>query len=434
MAKGSRRKILNRAEDQRGVALLMVLWLSVALSVIAMTTAYLVRTEVEAVRNQIESQRGYYLARGGIEAAVYSIIRSATPQPAGEERSGQAVEFLPGQRWLRFDFAGGGNSVVEVVPENAKLNVNQASAEQLAALLQTLGLPANESAELAAAIVDWRTPQGSMVGSPFDSYYAWLPQPYAARHAPLEHLEELLPVRGMSREVFFGRMEQNLRGEWQKWPPLGDWLTTETTGGAVNPNYAPQEVLRVLPGWNDALAAAVVASRAAAPVHSLEELQAAVPGVSSVALLSPLTLSQGTIYTLTATGFLPDSGVRRSVRALLRIAPDLPLYHRVLAWWEEWPFAQEPPESLLADIGRFSETYLPLRAPAKPRIVSVAPFDKLRAGSPGLASILGMDPRLTPWAKNLPSPSTSSGQALRGFGGRYTFLQNALETGSRSRL
>lgn len=416
MAKRSRRKILNRAADQRGVALLVVLWLAAALSVMAMTTAYLVRTEVEAVRNQIEAQRGYYLARGGIEAAVYSIIRSATPQPAGAERSGQAVEFLPGQRWLRFDFAGG-SGVVEVAPENAKLNVNQASAEQLAALFQTLGLAANESAQLAAAIVDWRTPQGSMAGSSFDSFYAGLPQPYAARHAPLEHLEELLPVRGMSREVFFGRMEQNLRGEWQKWPPLGDLLTTETTWGAVNPNYAPDEVLRVLPGWNDALAAAVVAARKAAPFRSLEELQAAVPGVSSVALLSPLTFLQGPAYTLTATGFLPDSGVRRSVRALVRIAPDLPLYHRVLAWWDEWPFAQEPPQTLLADLGRFSERYLPLRAPAKPRIVSVAP--------PGLASILGMDPRLTPWAKNLPP--------LRGFGGRYTFPQNALETGSWSR-
>ncbi|MBI4460964.1 MAG: general secretion pathway protein GspK [Acidobacteria bacterium] len=344
MAKRSQRQILEKTlADQRGVALLVVLWLAASLSVMAMATAYLVRTEVEAVRNQIEAQRGYYLARGGIEAAVYSIARAALPQTPGAESSGQAGEFRPGQRWLRFDFSGG-SSVVEVVPENAKLNVNQASAEQLAVLFQTLGLAANESAQLAAAIVDWRSPQGSTVGSPFDSYYAGLPQPYAARHAPLENLEELLPVQGMSREVFFGRMEQGLQGEWQKWPPLADLLTTENTFGMVNLNYAPYEVLRTLPGWNEALATAVVAARAAAPFRSLEELQSAVPGLSSVLLLSPLTLSQGPVYTLRATGVLPGSGVRRSVRALLRIAPDLPLGHRVLAWWDDWPFAQEPPE------------------------------------------------------------------------------------------
>ena len=42
-------------DEDRGVALLAVLWLSVALSLIAMTTAYLVRTEAAAVSNHVEA-------------------------------------------------------------------------------------------------------------------------------------------------------------------------------------------------------------------------------------------------------------------------------------------------------------------------------------------------------------------------------------------
>ncbi|MBI4465013.1 MAG: general secretion pathway protein GspK, partial [Acidobacteria bacterium] len=382
--------MIGEATEQKGVALLAVLWLATALSVMAMATSYLVRTEVEAVRNQIEAQRGYYLARGGIEAAVYSLARSASLQPGSYV---QQDEVLPGQRWLRFDFPGG-SCVVEIMPENAKLNVNQAPPEQLAVLFGALGLSDSESAELAEAVVDWRSPVGLNAASTLDAYYAGLPQPYGARHAPVEHLEELLPVRGMSRDVFFGRVEQNPQGDWQKWPPLADLLTTETTFGMMNPNYAAYEVLRALPGWNEALAAAVVAARTASPFRSLAELQSAVPAVASVGLLSPLTFAQGPTYTLTATGILGGSGVRRSVRGLVRIAPNLPLYHRVLGWWDDWPFAHEPPEMVLAELGRFSETTLLLQTSAKPMIVSVAP--------PGLASILGMDPRLTPWAKNLP--------------------------------
>jgi len=325
------------AGNQQGVALLAVLWLAVALSFMGMATAHLVRTEVAAVSNQIDSQRSYYLARGGIEAAVYSIARPAEVQPEAPEAPSQPSAFLPGKRWLQYEFPGG-SCTVEVVPENAKLNINQSPPEQLEALFVSLGLPTNESLQLAAAIEDWRSPRTSDVGSLLDAFYAGLPQPYLARHAPLKQLEELLPVRGMSRSLFFGRMERSPEGRWQKWPSLADLLTTQQDAGiAVNPNYAPYEVLRVLPGWNDAMAAAVIAARAVAPFRSLEDLQAAAPQISAVAGLAPLTLVQGPAYTLTATGFLPGSGVRRSVRALVLIGSGQPLYHRVLGWWDDWP-------------------------------------------------------------------------------------------------
>ena len=332
-------KKINGAKKQRGVALLAVLWLTVALSFMGMTTSYLVRTEVEAVSNQIESQRSYYLARGGIEAAIHSIVR-----PSMTPATDQPVDYRPGQRWLEFEFPSG-FSRVEVVPENAKLNINLVSAEQLAALFFSLGLPTSRSLEMAAAIVDWRTPRTSDVGSLFDSYYASLPRPYPARHAPLERLEELLPVKGMSRSLFFGRVEYSPEDRLLRMPPLADLLTAQSAGFAVNPNYAPYEVLRVLRGWNDSMAAAVVEARTAAPFRSLEDLRLAVPETSTVTSLAPLTFAQGPIYTLTATGTLPDSGVRRSVRALVRVGPALPLYHQVLAWWDNWPFESGSPQT-----------------------------------------------------------------------------------------
>ena len=184
---------------QRGVALLAVLWLAVALSAMALATSYLVRTEVDAARNQMEAQQSYFLARGGIEAAIDSVARSSLAPPPATGEAGPRPEFLPGQRWLRYEFPGG-RCVVEVVPENAKLNVNLAPAAQLAALFRALGVSPTESADLAAAIVDWRSPRVSDVGSVFDAFYAGLPRPYKARHAALEHIEELLLVKGMSRE------------------------------------------------------------------------------------------------------------------------------------------------------------------------------------------------------------------------------------------
>ena len=332
-------------EQQKGIALLAVLWLSVALSAMALATSYLVRTEIEAARNQIEAQQSYFLARGGIEAAIDSIARSGFAAPPAQGEASHRPEFLAGQRWLRYEFPGG-RCAVEVAPENAKLNINQSPPEQLEALFRALGLSPAESADLAAAMVDWRSPRVSDAGSVFDAFYAGLPRPYKARHAALEHIEELLLVKGMGREMFFGRLEEKPEGGWRRRPPLTDLLTTEATGGAVNPNYAPLEVLLALPGWDEAAATSVIAVREATPLESWNEVQAAAPFAVAAGGIALLTLAQGPVYTLTATCSVPDSAARRSVRALVEIAPNQPLYHQILGWWDNWPFAPEPPPAL----------------------------------------------------------------------------------------
>lgn len=328
-------------DKQTGVALLAVLWLTVALSALAFATAYLVRTEVEAAANRIEAAQGAFLARGAIEAAVDTIARSTFLSPAARGEAAATPEFVAGQRWLPYEFPGG-RCVVEVVPENAKLNVNFAPPEQLAGLFRALGLGAAESAELALAIEDWRLPRISDAGSVFDAYYAALSPPYRAGHAPLGQLEELLLVKGMTRELFFGRLEELRAGGWQKRSPLADLLTVSGAGGAVNVNYAPLEVLLALPGWNEAAATTVMRVRERTPFESLSEIEALAPAAGG----ANLATVSGSFYMLTATCVPGDGTARRSVRALLEITPNQPLYHQVLGWWENWPFPNEPPEAL----------------------------------------------------------------------------------------
>jgi len=334
-------------DKQRGVALLAVLWLTVALSAMAFATAYLVRTEVEAAANRIEAAQGYFLARGAIEAAVDSMARSVFLPPAAAGGTGPTPEFAAGQRWLRYDFSGG-RCVVEVVPENAKLNVNFATPEQLAGLFRALGVSPGESAELGLAIEDWRLPRISEAGSVFDAYYAALSPPYRAGHTPLAQLEELLLVKGMGRELFFGRLEEIREGGWRKRAPLGDLLTVAPTVGAVNLNYAPLEVLLALPGWNEAAAATVMGVRERTPFESLSEIEALAPSGGLAGGGSNLTTVPGSFYMLTATCVPEDGTARRSVRALSEITPNQPLYHQVAGWWDNWPFPNDPPQALVS--------------------------------------------------------------------------------------
>ena len=91
------------------------------------------------------------------------------------------------------------------------------------------------------------------------------------------------------------------------------------------------------------MAAEIIAARSRTPFRTIEELQSAEPQIAISGSLASLTFATGPVYTLTATGYLPGSGVRRSVRALVQIDPSIPLYHRVLGWWDDWPAANEFP-------------------------------------------------------------------------------------------
>src|SRR5207244_6517382 len=79
-----------------------------------------------------------------------------------------------------------------------KLNINTANPNDLRRLVQVITADPNRSEEIVQGIVEWRGagPAGppSLIGGPT----------FQPRHASFEEIEELLLVRGMTPEVFYG--------------------------------------------------------------------------------------------------------------------------------------------------------------------------------------------------------------------------------------
>ena len=68
------------------------------------------------------------------------------------------------------------------------------------------------------------------------AYYAGLQRPYTAKNAPIDCIEELLMIKGVTRELFYGTGES---------PGLAQCLSAY--GDArININTAPRPVLRAL--------------------------------------------------------------------------------------------------------------------------------------------------------------------------------------------
>jgi len=94
-----------------------------------------------------------------------------------------------------------------ITPENGKLNLNDASEEEIEqlfmAVLPLLGV--ENTPELVAAFLDWRDADDEMrPGGAESDYYSTLKPAYRAKNGKLDTVEELLLVKGFSAAILYG--------------------------------------------------------------------------------------------------------------------------------------------------------------------------------------------------------------------------------------
>lgn len=323
------------SDSRRGGALLAVLWLAAALAAIAFTVAHTVRGETERTATAADGVRAYYLATGGIERALLWM------QWAGESTAdGKPKYWRSGIPLLRYDFPTG-EAVVEIIPESSKLNINSASPEELGAMLAQVGAGARASA-IAQAIVEWRTP--SAAGSGPGAYSRGLASSFEPPHASFQEIEELLLVRGMTPELFYGRTERGADGRLTTYPGVRACVSVfGSAGGGIDVNTAEPPVL-LAAGIPPDLVSTILRQRAAVP-FTKESLAGFAEQHPS---LNRLTVGGGTgLYTLRSTARVKIQGgrlsdLRRTVETLVALLPN-PMYGKpwqILRWYENSPRLQ----------------------------------------------------------------------------------------------
>src|SRR5580658_3840909 len=316
--------------SSRGAALLTVLWLTAALTAIAFTLANTVRGEVERSSTDADGLKAYYLAAGAIDRTlVYMESGPAFRGPDGKPLFQEDVT-----RVLLLNYPHG-VARVEYIPENSKLNVNMAPPRELTNLLLALGADPNRAQAIVSGILDWRagTPGGSF--SQFDQYYLSLTPSFRARHASLEEIEELLLVRGMTPDLFYGGYTRDAQGRFIPHDGLRDCLSVYGSTGPLDVNTVTPEVM-VAVGVAPDTAAAIVALRKIAPIQNVGQLAP----FSNGGGMGRLGMIGGPIATLRATAQLrlPNgqlSDVRRTASALIKTLGQEwdPPFH-IMRWYD----------------------------------------------------------------------------------------------------
>ena len=323
-------RILNPVSLEAGIALLAVMSAVSVMLLVALAFSGSVQIETRAAIYRKQSTQAYAMAVGGVQAAILEI---AYPPAQGE--SDKPRLWRRGQRLLRVPYAQG-VALVEIASETGKVDLNVAGREQLARLFEARGVGKEQAAELALAVDHWRKPPGSddQGSKALDDYYQ--EAGYQPAHRRFTSVEEILRVRGMSRDIFYGTAEFSRENGIQTLYGVGQDLTVYSPSAQVNVNYASEAALLSVPGMTEELAEGIVQERSKGPFASLDDLTkrlgTSIPNESQSFLDF---LDDGRTYTLLSVGIVNGAPLRRAVKAIVSVQPQGSAMHRIIAWYDD---------------------------------------------------------------------------------------------------
>lgn len=237
--------------SQKGIALLMVLWVLTILMVIVLSFSFMARTETHATLSFKSGIEKKFMAEAGIERGIMELFYRDFYKNQIVELEGREIWKTDGTPYT--GQIGDGYYTVRVIDESGKVDINTVSDVVLKNLIVNLGIQIEEADIIVDSIMDWRDRDDlhRLHGAESD-YYTSLPNPYKAKNARFDTLEELILVKGMSPEILYGNKERK---------GLIDFLTVNSQERKINVNAAPKEVLMAVPGMTPELSDSLITFR-----------------------------------------------------------------------------------------------------------------------------------------------------------------------------
>lgn len=330
--------------NNRGIALMMVLWVMVFLTVIVTEFAFSMRTEVNITRNFKEEVQSYYLARAGIALALAEIL---TPEVQGDYAKddqlvfkhkgeetgylaeGQNVPTLSPQR-VNIPL-GAGTLSYEIRDEEGKINLNslmagtEAHREILHRLLyEGAGIQmGTERDTIVDSILDWMDKDDlHKLNGVEDDYYQGLNPGYDCKDGPFDTVDELLLVQGVTKQILYGTEaegagldSEGLADENQETYPgiakyLSVWSQNRTNNYSADPN-----ILKIKYGEE----------------KGEEMAQNIADNLENPDFNPP----KSHCYSIIATGKLADGSANRSIFAVVKLTKKNKLYNVEYQCWND---------------------------------------------------------------------------------------------------
>lgn len=312
------RSLRAKLTGENGVALIVVLWIFIFLFVVAFEFSTAAREEAAAAHRFSDETIGYYFAVAGFERGLYDFLKQ--PTGAAQPQQDQKKSDLFDGSW-REETVGAGVSRVRLIDEGSKININRVSDETLRRVLSNLGVDSARRDVLVDSIMDWRDPDDLHRTNGAESdYYAALSPAYTPKNGPLDSVEELLWIRGMTPGLFFGYAEEKSQAaDNPRRVPLRDIFTVESPIDRVNLRTASAEVIHGLTGIPLEKCQSFVEERRKLSEKTLGDLLPLLGIGAGDGALQMFVFTNPSVVAVEAEGRLKDSRMSRRVKGIVRL-------------------------------------------------------------------------------------------------------------------
>jgi general secretion pathway protein K len=336
----------SESRTQEGVALIMVLWVITILSVIALEFSFAMRTEINITQHYKGEAQLYAYAEGGIQRAIAELIYKHDPK-IQQLRQARKTEEVPRDKkeWitdgrvylLPYDQ---GTCEIRIVGESGKININAISEASLRKIIGQMGLEGEVRDVVVDSILDWRDPDDfNHVNGAENDYYQSLKEPYNCKNGKLDSIEELLLVRGVTPDLFYGKKEARREGagEAEAGGQIGlrDLFSIYSSGEQFDINSAAIPVLKAVLGLPTEVARSIVTGREEKGFLNQADLVLRVPEMEPfIAEAGKLIVYQSATpyYAIESKGKGKEGGAVQGIKAVVKIEPSGKTGYKIVQW------------------------------------------------------------------------------------------------------
>ena len=276
--------------NSSGMALIMAMIAIFVMSALVAGFALSMKVETRLAQNADSEQQLLWLGRSGMELARYVLAQQLTipnePYDSLNQKwaggSGSLAESNSVLSSISLDNypVGDGTVSIKIIDLERKVNINTvinpANSQMIQQALTLMGVDASDISVVSDSIKDWIDADDLPLPAGAESdYYQGLAVPYYAKNAPIDDLSELLLVKGVTPEMYWGSNATNhtpsvfqhklglgtAPGQMPDYPFGLVNIFTPISSGQININTADVNVLQMLPGVDNVTAENIIKIR-----------------------------------------------------------------------------------------------------------------------------------------------------------------------------
>ncbi len=336
-------KALNSADvfrNTRGVALILTI-LIVSL-IVALTLEFNrnMRTNVVSAGHIGHGLKALYAAKSGVSYGLAMLMADDKKVDTLSEQWAD-VEYLAGVSAGSQALLAGGYFELQIEDLSGKIQINKlADNHELEKIfekflaLEEFGLEQEEVNTIRDSVMDWIDKADEeddfiRLSGAEDDYYMSLERPYHCKNGPLDSPEELLLVKGITPELFYGTEDR---------PGIAPHISVFGEDGKININTAdpkfPKADPMVLMSLNEEMTKVMAEDMATYRIDADEDrlsdskwYREAVPG--DIEIPKGIITTKSSHFQVTSIGHFGD--VTKSVKAVVKRDPDKQDF-QILSW------------------------------------------------------------------------------------------------------